>query len=93
MTLLVTMTLIAVGLIIVALALSLITILWLLRSTLSTLGTINVGLRSIAHRVEPLEPVLGSINSDLARARNSLVSTLQKHRPPTNSKTNVQELV
>lgn len=73
---LVTLTLIAVGLIVVALAVSLITILLMLRRTLFTLGTINVGLRSISRRVEPLEPVLAAINSDLTAVRSELLGVL-----------------
>lgn len=73
---LVILTLIAVGLIVAALAVSLITILLMLRGTLFTLGTVNVGLRSIARRVEPLEPVLTAVNSDLSAVRNELQSVL-----------------
>lgn len=83
MTLLVTLTLVAVGLIVVALAVSLITILVLLRRTLFTLGTINVGLRSIALRVEPLEPVLAEVNSDLEAVRNDLIGVLPARRRST----------
>lgn len=77
MNLLVTLTLVAVGLLVVALAVSLITIVVMLRHTLFTLGTINVGLRAIARRVEPLEPILEEVNSDLSKARSALMSTLQ----------------
>lgn len=76
MQILVILTLVAVGLIVVALAVSLITILVMLRRTLFTLGTINVGLRSIARRVEPLEPALTEINSDLAAVRKELLTVL-----------------
>lgn len=80
MTLLVILTLVAVGLIVVALALSLITILVLLRRTLFTLGTINVGLRSIARRVEPLEPVLGRVNGDLEGVQRELGAALAAYQ-------------
>lgn len=66
MTVLVVLTLIAAGLIVVTLALVLIMILLRLRSTLSKLETVNVGLRDIAGSVEPLERVLTEVNSDLA---------------------------
>lgn len=75
-TLLVVLTLIIIGLVVVTLAVSLTTILLMLRRTLFTLGTINVGLRSIARRVEPLEPVLGEVNSDLTGVRNELVNVV-----------------
>lgn len=94
MDLLVTMTLIAVGLIVVALAVALTIILVLLRRTIFTLGTINVGLRAIARRVGPLEPVLGEVNSDLSRARDSLTAALTAHqqRNGTPSQRTVDEL-
>jgi hypothetical protein len=90
-----TLTLVAVGLIVVALALALITILMLLRSTLFTLGTVHVGVRSIARRVEPLEPVLAEVNSDLTQARNALMSTLKAHheRNGTSAHRSIEELV
>ncbi len=72
------LTLVAVGLIVAALAVYLITIAVLLRKTLFTLGTINVGLRSIAQRVEPLEPILAEINGDLSGVRNALVEILSR---------------
>jgi hypothetical protein len=72
------LTLVAVGLIVAALAAYLIAIAVLLRRTLFTLGTINVGLRSIAARVEPLEPILAEINSDLSGVRDALVEVLSK---------------
>lgn len=80
MSLLVILTLVAVGLIVVALALSLITILLLLRRTLFTLGTVNVGLRSIARRVEPLTPVLAEVNADLIATRDALAAVLRAHQ-------------
>lgn len=81
MSLLVTLTLVAVGLIVVALAVSLITILVILRRTLFTLGTVNVGLWSISRRVGLLDPVLAEVNSDLSQVRGRLRATLQAHQP------------
>ncbi|MFP5299304.1 MAG: hypothetical protein ACLGHL_09995 [Actinomycetota bacterium] len=74
------LTLVGVALLIAALAVYLLTILFLLRKTLFTLGTVNVGLRAIAQRVEPLEPVLAEINSDLSGVRDGLVSVLTRER-------------
>lgn len=76
------LTLVGVGLLIVALAAYLLAALFLLRKTLFTLGTINVGLRAIAERVEPLEPVLAEINSDLTGVRDALTEVLTKERTP-----------
>lgn len=82
-TTLVVLTLVAAGLIVVALALVLITILVLLRSTLFTLGTVNVGLRAIARRVEPLQPVLADINTELDAVQRELSTTLTEQRTPS----------
>ncbi|HYY45085.1 MAG TPA: hypothetical protein VE975_07845 [Actinomycetota bacterium] len=77
-------TLIGAGLLVVAVAITLIAVIIMLRRTLKTLGTINVGLRAIAQRVEPLEPLVGEINSDLSSVRDRLVSALPQAReePP-----------
>lgn len=80
MSVLVILTLVAAGLIVVALAISLITILLLLRRTLFTLGSVNVGLRSIARRVEPLTPVLAEVNADLTATRDALSAVLRAHQ-------------
>lgn len=82
MTLLAVLTLVAVGLIVAALAAYLLTILVQLRRILFTLGTVNVGLRAIARRVQPLEPILAEINADLARVRDALMEVLRRRRAP-----------
>lgn len=82
MTLLAVLTLVAVGLIVAALAAYLLIILVQLRRILFTLGTVNVGLRAIARRVQPLEPILAEINADLARVRDALMEVLRRRRAP-----------
>lgn len=82
MSVLVILTYVAFGLIVVAVALALIAILLRLRKVRFTLGTINVGLRSIARRVEPLEPILGQVNADLSGVRNALNNVLTRKREP-----------
>lgn len=78
MSLLAILTLVAVGLIVAALAVSLMAILVQLRRVLSTLGTVNVALRVIADRVQPLEPILGEVNQDLAAVRDGLLGVLRR---------------
>ena len=78
MNLLSLLTLVAAALIVAALAIYLITVIVLLRKTLRTLGTVNVGLRAIAQRVEPLEPILSEVNADLTAVRDGLVAVLDK---------------
>ncbi|MBA2365745.1 MAG: hypothetical protein H0V77_04760 [Actinobacteria bacterium] len=80
MNLLGILTLVAVGLIVLALAFYLVAIMILLRKTLFTLGTVNVGVRSIARRVEPLQPILTEINRDLSGVRDRLETVLQRPR-------------
>jgi hypothetical protein len=78
MSLLAILTLVAVGLIVAALAVSLIAILVQLRRILSTLGTVNVALRAITDRVQPLEAILGAVNQDLAGVRDGLLGVLRR---------------
>lgn len=82
MNLLSILLLVAAGLIIVALAAYLLVVTYLLYKTLFTLGSVNVGVRSIARRVEPLEPVLGEINGDLMAVRDGLAGVLAKKGTP-----------
>lgn len=80
MSLLAILTLVVVGLIVAALAVSLVAILVQLRRILSTLGKVNVGLRVIAERVQPLEPILAEVNGDLAAVRDRLAGVLRRRR-------------
>lgn len=80
MALLSILTLIGAGLLVAAVAIYLIAIALRLRKTLFTLGTVNVGLRAIARQAEPLEPVLGEVNSDLTEVRDALASLLERKR-------------
>jgi hypothetical protein len=79
MNLLGILTLIGVGLILAAVAGYLIAIALVLRQALKTLGSVNVGIRSIAERVEPLEPALSEIASDLSRVRDLFNRIVQEH--------------
>ncbi len=58
-------TLIATGILVVALAVYLIVIAYNLRKAVDTLGLVIFGVRAIAHRVEPVEPLLTQILEDL----------------------------
>ncbi|MDQ3620268.1 MAG: hypothetical protein M3391_09100 [Actinomycetota bacterium] len=78
MNLLSLLTLIGFGLVLAAVAVYLVTIAWFLRKTLFTLGTVNVGLRAIAQRVEPLEPLVDEINTDLSGVRDQLAAVLER---------------
>lgn len=79
MNLLGILTLIAVGLILVAVAGYLIAIAVVLRKALKTLGSVNISIRSIAGRVEPLDPALSEIATDLSRVRDLSRRVLREH--------------
>jgi hypothetical protein len=80
MSLLAILTLVVVGVIVATLAVTLAMILVQLRRIRSTLGKVNVGLRGIAQRVQPLEPILAEVNGDLAAVRDRLVGVLQRRK-------------
>jgi hypothetical protein len=77
MNLLGILTLVAVGLLVVALAASLLTILVQLRRILRTLRAVGAGLGVIAERVQPLEPILAEVNADLTVVRDGLLGVLR----------------
>lgn len=65
-------TLIGVALTVLTLAAYLIRIAFILKHVNFTLGTIIAGLRSIANQTEPLNPIMGEINNDLAAVQAEL---------------------
>lgn len=69
-------TLVAVALLVAALALYLVHVLLLLRSTSFTLGTIIAGLRAIAFQTRPVGEVVAAINDDLGEVKDALESIL-----------------
>lgn len=69
-------TLVAIGLLVAALALYLVHVLLLLRSTSFTLGTIIAGLRAIAFQTRPVGDVVAAINDDLGEVKDALESIL-----------------
>jgi len=77
-SLVVLLTFVAVGLLVVALALYLLTIVFILRRVRETAGLILFGLRAIAHRAEPVGEVVGQINTDLTAVRDALNALLEK---------------
>jgi hypothetical protein len=79
-SLLAILTLIVIGLLVVALAVSLVAILVQLRRIHRTLGRVNAGLGVIVERVQPLEPVLAEVNGDLAAVRDRLVGVLRRRK-------------
>jgi len=72
-------TLIATGLLVVALALYLIRIAYTLRQVIDTLGKVTFGVRAIAHQVEPVNPIVTEIKADLEAVDQALKALLAKH--------------
>ena len=69
-------TLIGVGVIVGALAVYLIVIAYSLVKISFTLGTVLIGVRSIAYQCEPLREVVGGIVEDVTAIEESLASLL-----------------
>lgn len=78
-------TLIGVGILILALAFYLIRIALILRSVIKTLGLITFGVRSIAHQTEPVNQIVGEIRDDVRAMEGALKDLLEakKSRAPT----------
>jgi hypothetical protein len=65
-------TLVIVGVIVVALAAFLLWVVAMLRRITSTLGKVTFGVRAIAHRVEPVGPLVTQMNGDLSAVADAL---------------------
>lgn len=80
------MTLVVVGLIVVALAAFLLWVVAILRRITGTLGKVTFGVHAIAHRVEPVQSLVTGINGDLsavADALEDLAAQLEAGRAPS----------
>ncbi len=71
-------TLVFAGLLIAALAVYLITIIFILRRILDRLGLVSFGVQAIAHRAEPITPMLTDVNTDLIAVANALEELADK---------------
>jgi hypothetical protein len=65
-------TLVLTGLLIAALAVYLIAVIRILHHVLDTLGKVTFGVRAIAHRTEPVGPVLANVNANLTAVADAL---------------------
>lgn len=76
--------LVVTGVLVAALAFYLIWVVFILRRLTDTLGKVVFGVDAIAHRVEPVDRLVGEINGDLigvADALEALVADLSAARP------------
>lgn len=64
--------LVVAGVLVAALAFYLTWVLVILRRLTDTLGKVVFGVASIAHRVEPVEQIVGEINGDLVGVAGAL---------------------
>lgn len=69
-------TLIAAAVLVLALAISLVTIAYNLRKAIDDLGLVTFGVRAIAHRVEPIEGAAGEILENLTVVDRALADLL-----------------
>lgn len=65
-------SLILVAVLVVALAAYLIWVVLILRHVVDTLGKVTFGVRAIAHRTEPVGPVVADVNANLTAVAGAL---------------------
>jgi len=65
-------TLVLTGVLVAALAAYLIAVIRILHHVLDTLGKVTFGVRAIAHRTEPVGPVLANVNANLTAVADAL---------------------
>lgn len=68
----VVVTLVVVGLLVAALAFYLVWVVLILNRVNDTLGKVTFGVRAVAHRTRPVEPVLTEVNGNLTSVADAL---------------------
>lgn len=71
-------TIIIALVVVAALAVYLVRVVLILRHATDTLGKVLFGVRAIAHRLEPVNPILTQVNEDLAAVDGALGGIVQK---------------
>lgn len=71
-------TLVLTGLLVAALAFYLTWVVLILRRVVDTLGKVTFGVRAIAHRTGPIEPVVEDINANLTAVAEALEGLVAK---------------
>ena len=72
MSLVAIVSLVLVGVLVAALAFYLIWVVVILRRAVDTLGKVTFGVRAIAHRSEPIGPLVADINANLGAVADAL---------------------
>ncbi len=78
-------TLVLVGVLVLALAFYLFRVVLILRAVNDTLGKVTFGVRAIAYRVEPVGAVVGDLNANLVAVAGALEGLLAKAQTPKSS--------
>ena len=78
--------LVVTGLLVAALAFYLLWVVVILRRLTDTLGKVQFGVESIAHRVEPVGQLVGEINGDLIGVADALEALAADLHPATASR-------
>jgi hypothetical protein len=75
-------TLVLTGLLVAALAFYLIWVVVILRGLTDTLGKVTFGVRAIAHRTEPITPIVSDVNANLTAVADALEALVAKATAP-----------
>lgn len=73
---------VVIGVLVAVVVVSLVVIARILRRIVDTLGKVTFGVRAIAARTEPIEPVVSGIAADLAAVADALQGLAAKVAPP-----------
>jgi len=76
-------SLVIVFLLVAALAFYLAWVVLMLRQAVDTLGKVTFGVRAIAHRTEPVGPVLADVNANLTAVAEALEGLVAEASKPT----------
>jgi hypothetical protein len=75
-------TLVLTGLLVAALAFYLIWVVVILQGLTDTLGKVTFGVRAIAHRTEPITPIVTDLNANLTAVAGALEALVAKATAP-----------
>ena len=75
-------TLALTGLLVAALAFYLIWVVVILQGLTDTLGKVTFGVRAIAHRTEPITPIVTDVNANLTAVADALEALVAKATAP-----------
>ncbi len=74
-------TIVVALVLVAALAYYLIRVVLILRRVVDTLGKVTFGVRAIAHRTQPIDPVLAEVNDNLTAVAGALEELVPESSP------------